>query len=168
MRNKISLNKIHGPVLSVITPFLKNEKIDYKSLYKYLDYYYVRGCKVFYIMAYNSRLTLMTPKEIETFNIKIIRYLKSKYKDVFIISAEGVEKSTQVSIKLCNKFYKTGADMGSLIFGEKYYFDDQIYRHFKTSSSSSGKHVRRQDNACDLDSFFYPVLFFPFTSVNHL
>ena len=82
-------------------------------------------------MAYNSRLTLMSPKEIETFNIKVIRYLKSKYKNIVIIAAEGVEKSTQTSINLCNKFYKSGADMVSLIFGEKYYFDDQIYQHFK-------------------------------------
>jgi len=131
VRNKNNSNKIQGPVLSVITPFLKNEKIDYKNLYKYLNYYHARGCRVFYIMAYNSRLTLMTPKEIETFNIKVIRYLKSKYKNIFVIAAEGVEKSTQASINLCNKFYKSGADMVSLIFGEKYYFDDQIYQHFK-------------------------------------
>jgi 4-hydroxy-tetrahydrodipicolinate synthase len=132
----MNLNKINGPVLSVITPFLKNEKIDYKSLYKYLTFYYMRGSRTFYIMPYNSRLTLMTIKEIEDFNIKIIRFLRSKYKDVIIIAAEGVENSTRESIRLCNKFKKNGADMVSLIFGEKYYSDEQVYAHFKRVSDN--------------------------------
>ena len=126
-----SIKKTKGPFLSIITPFFKNGKIDYGSLFKYLDYYYKRGCRNYYIMAYNSRLTLMTTEEIEKFNIRVIKFLRSKYKDIIIIAAEGVENSTKTSIQLCNKFYKSGADMVSLIFGEKYYFDDQVYQHFK-------------------------------------
>ena len=131
MKNALNFKSINGPVLSVITPFLKNEKIDYKNLYKYLRFYYNRGCKVFYVMAYNSRLTLMNQKEIEQFNIKIIKFLKSKYFDAIVIAAEGVENSTKETIKLCKKYKKAGADMVSLIFGEKYYSDNQVYEHFK-------------------------------------
>ena len=69
-------NKILGPVFSIITPFTKNQNIDYKNLYKYLDFYYKRGCRIFYLMAYNSRLNLLTQKEVEQLNIKAAKYLK--------------------------------------------------------------------------------------------
>ncbi len=139
MRNKktLNFNVINGPVVSVITPFLKNEKIDFKNLYKYLKFYYYRGCRVFYIMAYNSRLTLMNQNEIEKFNIKIINFLKSKYSDVIVIAAEGVENSTKETIRLCNKYKKAGADMVSVIFGEKYYSDNQVFEHFKRVNDRS-------------------------------
>ncbi len=137
MKNNLKLKSINGPVLSVITPFLKNEKIDYKNLYKYLRYYYNRGCRVFYIMAYNSRLTLMDQNEIEQFNIKIIKFLKSHYFDAIVIAAEGVENSTKETIKLCRKYKKAGADMVSVIFGEKYYSDNQVYEHFKRVNKNS-------------------------------
>ena len=82
-------------------------------------------------MAYNSRLTLMSENEIESFNVNIIKFLKSKYSDVIVIAAEGVENSTNETIRLCRKFKKAGADMVSVIFGEKYYSDNQVYQHFK-------------------------------------
>ena len=150
MRNNLNLKSINGPVLSIITPFLKNEKIDYKNLYKYLRYYYSRGCRVFYIMAYNSRLTLMDQNEIEQFNIRIIKFLKSNYFDTIVIAAEGVENSTKETIKLCRKYKKVGADMVSLIFGEKYYSDSQVYEHFKRVNKNSNikllLHLQKMNN----------------------
>ena len=137
MKKILNSKSIKGPVLSIITPFLKNEKIDYKNLYIYLQFYYERGCRVFYIMAYNSRLTLMSSKEIEEFNIKIIKFLKSKYLDIIIIAAEGVENSTNETIRLCKKYEKAGADMVSVIFGEKYYSDSQVFEHFKKVNKNS-------------------------------
>ena len=79
----------------------------------------------------------MNQKEIEKFNIKIVKFLKSKYNDVIVIAAEGVENSTQETIKLCRKYDKAGADMVSLIFGEKYYSDKQVYEHFKRVNDNS-------------------------------
>ena len=137
MKKILNSKSINGPVLSIITPFLKNEKIDYKNLYIYLKFYYERGCRVFYVMAYNSRLTLMSTKEIEQFNIKIIKFLKSKYKDITIIAAEGVENSTNETIRLCRKYNRAGADMVSVIFGEKYYSDNQVFEHFKKVNKDS-------------------------------
>ena len=102
-----------------------------------MQFYYERGCRVFYIMAYNSRLTLMSSKEIEEFNIKIIKFLKSKYLDIIIIAAEGVENSTNETIRLCKKYEKAGADMVSVIFGEKYYSDSQVFEHFKKVNKNS-------------------------------
>lgn len=137
MKKILNSKSIHGPVLSIITPFLKNERIDYKNLYVYLQFYYERGCRVFYVMAYNSRLTLMGSKEIEEFNIKIIKFLKLNYTDITIIAAEGVENSTNETIRLCKKYEKAGADMVSVIFGEKYYSDNQIFEHFKRVNKNS-------------------------------
>jgi dihydrodipicolinate synthase/N-acetylneuraminate lyase len=51
-------NKLNGPIFSVITPFTKKGEIDYSSLKKYLEYLYLKGARNFYVMAYNSRLTL--------------------------------------------------------------------------------------------------------------
>ncbi len=123
-------NKILGPVFSIITPFTKNQNIDYKNLYKYLDFYYKRGCRIFYLMAYNSRLNLLTQKEVEQLNIKAAKYLKKKYKDIIFIGAEKVDGSTHNTVLTCKKLTQNGVDIISVIFGEKYYFDKQVYSHF--------------------------------------
>ena len=130
-------NKIFGPVFSIITPFTKSQKIDYKNLFKYLDFYYSRGCRIFYLMAYNSRLNLLSQKEVEELNIYSVKYIKKKYQDIIFIGAEKVEGSTNHSIKMCNKLEKNGVDIVSVIFGEKYYYDNQVYSHFRNISKKT-------------------------------
>lgn len=133
-------NKILGPVFSIITPFTKDQKIDYKNLFKYLDFYYSRGCKIFYLMAYNSRLNVLSQKEAEDLNIRTAKYLKKKYKDIIFIGAEKVEGSTDQTIKMCKKLTKNNVDIVSVIFGEKYYYDNQVYSHFlKVSKKTKTK-----------------------------
>ena len=123
-------NKISGPVFSIITPFTKYQKIDYKSLFKYLDFYYHRGCRIFYLMAYNSRFNVLSQKEVENLNIRTVKYLKKNYKDIIFIGAEKVEGSTDQTIKMCKKLINNGVDIISIIFGEKFYYDNQVYSHF--------------------------------------
>ena len=72
--------KINGPVISIITPFSKNLSIDYKSLKKMLNFYYKRGAKNFYLMAFNSRLGLLTEKETLELNKFTIQYIKKNLK----------------------------------------------------------------------------------------
>ena len=48
-----------------------------------------------------------------------------------VICAEPYHCSTEKSIFLTNLFHEKGADIVSLIFGEKYYSDFQVYKHFK-------------------------------------
>ena len=130
--NKITIRKkLEGPIFSVITPFNKFEKIDYLALKKYLKYLYSKGAKNFYVMAYNSRLTLLTEKEIINVNLYCIREVKKLNKENIIICAEPYHCSTEQSIKYVNYFKKKGADIVSLIFGEKYYSNNQLYNHFK-------------------------------------
>ena len=69
-------NKIVGPIFSVITPFKKDESIDYNSLKSYLKFLYNRGARVFYVMFYNSRLGLLKEKEIIELNIFIAKWWK--------------------------------------------------------------------------------------------
>jgi len=124
-------NKLKGPIFSIITPFTRKGKIDYLSLKKYINYLYIKGAKNFYIMVYNSRLSLLTEKEIKEINFFCIKRVKKLNKENIIICAEPYHCSTEQSIKYVNYFKKNGADIVSLIFGEKYYSDKQLYSHFK-------------------------------------
>ena len=82
-------------------------------------------------MVYNSRFTLLNEKEILKINVFCINQVKKLNNKNIIICAEPYHCSTQQTIKYVNYFKKKGADIVSLIFGEKYYSDDQIYSHFK-------------------------------------
>ena len=124
-------NKLKGPIFSIITPFDKKGAIDYLSLKNYLKYLYSKGATNFYVMAYNSRLTLLTEKEILKINLFCIKQVKKLNKKNIIICAEPYHCSTKRTIKYVNYFKKNGADIVSLIFGEKFYSEEQIYNHFK-------------------------------------
>ncbi len=82
-------------------------------------------------MVYNSRLSLLTEKEIKEINFFCIKQVKKLNKENIIICAEPYHCSTEQSIKYVNYLKKSGADIVSLIFGEKYYSDKQLYSHFK-------------------------------------
>jgi 4-hydroxy-tetrahydrodipicolinate synthase len=123
--------KLNGPIFSIITPFNKSGVIDYLSLKKYIMYLYSKGAKNFYVMVYNSRLTLLSEKEIKNINLFCIKQVKKLNKENLIICAEPYHCSTEESIKYVNYYKKNGADIVSLIFGEKYYSDNQLYEHFK-------------------------------------
>ena len=132
MKNYLNLRKkLCGPIFSIITPFKKNGKIDYDSLKNYLKYLYLNGAKNFYVMAYNSRLTLLNKKEILSLNLFCIKQVKKLNKDNIIICGEPYHCSTDESIDYAKYFEKNGADIVSVIFGEKFYSEDQLYSHFK-------------------------------------
>ena len=130
--NKVPLKeKLKGPIFSIITPFKKNENIDYQALSKYIKYLYKRGARCFYVMVYNSRLSLLDEREIIKLNLFVIKCVKKINKENIVICAEPYHTSTKKSIRLINLFSKNGADIVSLIFGEKFYSENQILSHFK-------------------------------------
>ena len=130
--NKVPLKeKLKGPIFSIITPFKKNENIDYQALSKYIKYLYKRGARCFYVMVYNSRLSLLDEQEIIKLNLFVIKCVKKINKENIVICAEPYHTSTKKSIRLINLFSKNGADIVSLIFGEKFYSENQILSHFK-------------------------------------
>jgi len=130
MTKKI-INKLKGPIFSIITPFKKKEQIDYIALRKHIKFMYIRGARNFYLMVYNSRLGLLDEKEIINLNLFCIKVVKGFNKKNIIICAEPYHCSTRKSIKLINIFSKSGADIVSVIFGEKYYSNEQVFSHFK-------------------------------------
>ena len=123
--------KLHGPIFSIITPFNENEQVDYVSLKKYITFLYSRGAKNFYVMMYNSRFGLLDEKEIVKLNLFCIKIVKKLNKKNIIICAEPYHCSSKKSIEYINLFYQRGADIVSLIFGEKFYSENQVYSHFK-------------------------------------
>ena len=98
---------------------------------------YFRGARNFYVMVYNSRLSLLTDKEIRELNVYCIKQVKKLNKKNIIICAEPYHCSTKQSIEYVNYYKKNGADIVSLIFGEKYYSDIQLYKHFKKIHDNS-------------------------------
>jgi len=123
--------KIHGPVFSIITPFLKNGGVDYQTLFKNLKYYYASNVRIFYLMLYNSRLGLLSDNEIHQLNLRIANYLKKNFTDTIFIGAERFEGSSKETIKRINKLANCGIDIFSVILGEKYYNDEQVLSHFR-------------------------------------
>lgn len=129
MKKKIV--NISGPVFSIVTPFLKNGNIDYKSLFKTLKYYYRCNVRIFYLMLYNSRLGLLNDIELYQLNSRIAIYLKKNFTDTLFIGAERFEGSSKETLLRINKLAKFPIDIFSVIMGEKYYNEDQVYSHFK-------------------------------------
>ena len=62
-------SKIKGPAFAIITPFTAGgAEVDCESLRNYVDFLYEGGAKIFYIMGYNSRFSLLSNKEIMKLN----------------------------------------------------------------------------------------------------
>jgi dihydrodipicolinate synthase/N-acetylneuraminate lyase len=125
-------NKIRGPVFSVLTPFDPiTEDIDYESLEKYIQNIYDAGGNVFYVMAYNSRYSQLTFEEIKELNAFVARKVKELSSQNIVIVADPPHCSTKVSIEFAQHAERIGADMISLIVRERFYFEDQIFKHFE-------------------------------------
>ncbi len=123
--------KIHGPVFSIVTPFKKNGNIDFISLFKVLKFYYLNNVRIFYLMTYNSRLGLLSDEEVLKLNIRISNFLKKNYKDTIFIGATKFEGSANETLKRIKQLSKFRVDICSIIFGEKFYNEKQVYAHFK-------------------------------------
>ena len=137
MNNFSNLKKsINGPVFSIITPFNKKGFIDFYLYKKYLDFYYSCGVRIFYLMLYNSRLGILTEKEVHDLNLFTAKYLK-KFNDVIFIGAEKFEGSAKETVDRINKLKNSGIDLFSVILGEKYYNENQVYSHFKFINDNS-------------------------------
>tara|TARA_B100000212_G_C27385019_1_gene538994 strand:- start:14770 stop:15735 length:966 start_codon:yes stop_codon:yes gene_type:complete len=130
-------NKIKGPVYSVVTPFNKDQSIDFISLEKYIKRIYSSGGRIFYVMAYNSRFSELSFSEIKDLNQFVVNKVKTIDKSNIVIVADPLHCSTEVSIDFCNHASQIGADVISLIFREKFYSEKQVYTHYSMCSSAT-------------------------------
>jgi len=128
--------KIKGPVYSIVTPFLADDSIDYKSLENSIQRIYDGGGRIFYVMGYNSRYSELSWDEIKELNAFVTRKVKNIDQDNVMIVADPLHCSTRVSAEFAKHAHECGADVISIICREKYYSDDQIFEHFKFIADS--------------------------------
>jgi len=123
--------KIQGPVFSVITPFREqDDEIDYPALENYLHRIYDAGGRIFYVMGYNSRFSELSWDEIKSLNTFVTRTVKGIDKNAIVIVADPLHCSTTVSLEFARHAELIGADMISLIFREKHYSNEQVFKHY--------------------------------------
>jgi len=131
-------NRIKGPAFAIITPFTECGKhVDWAAVREYVKFLYEGGAKVFYVMAYNSRFSLLSDNEIMTLNEVVTETVRSFDDDeCVVIVADPLHCSTDTTIEFAKHAERIGADVISLIFRERVYFDDQVYNHFKKVSEN--------------------------------
>ncbi|MAV30705.1 MAG: hypothetical protein CL866_10110 [Cycloclasticus sp.] len=138
--NKLELlkSRINGPVFSVMTPFKEvDDEIDYLTLECYLRKIFDDGGKIFYVMGYNSRFSELSWQEIRELNKFVVDTVKALDEDNIVIVADPLHCSTRVSIDFARHAEKIGADMISLVFREKFYSNEQVYKHYLAIAEST-------------------------------
>lgn len=130
-------SRISGPIFSIVTPFRESDdEIDFASLEKYITYAYQSGARNFYVMGYNSRFSELSWEEIKILNTFTTKTVKSLGSDTIMIVADPLHCSTSTSIDFCRHAENIGADIISLIFREKYYSEDQVFKHYELCANS--------------------------------
>ena len=130
-------NRIKGPVFSIVTPFKKDESINYDALDNYIDRIYSSGGRIFYVMAYNSRYSELSWEEIKKLNSFVASKVKKLNSSNIVIVADPLHCSTSISIDFCKHAETINADIISLIFREKFYSEEQVFNHYKNCADSS-------------------------------
>ncbi len=124
--------QLAGPVFSIVTPFIEGSgDVDWKALERYVEYAYQGGARAFYVMAYNSRYSQLSDREILELNAFVIRAVKELDAANICIVGDPLHCSSEVSAAFARHAQEAGAEMISLIVRERYFFDDQIYNHYK-------------------------------------
>ncbi|MAS95537.1 MAG: hypothetical protein CMO55_20240 [Verrucomicrobiales bacterium] len=133
---------IKGPVFSILTPFVPDtEEIDYPALGNYIEAIHNAGGKVFYVMAYNSRYCQLDWDEIKELNAFVARKVKELDQTHVVIVGDPTHCSTKVTIEFAKHAQEVGADLISLIVRERFYSEEQIYRHFEMVSEATDMNI---------------------------
>lgn len=169
VRYNLIKSKLNGPIFSIITGFDSKGQLDIKNTIRYIDYLYSRGATNFYLMVYNSRLGLLNESEVLKLHKECITNIKKLNKSNIVIAAEPYHTSTKQSIEYISKFKKMGADLVSVIFGEKFYSEIQVLKHFKEINKKSNLplllHQQILENGLGATP---PNVFYPLTLLNKI
>lgn len=131
--------RIRGPVFSILTPFdPESEAIAWDVLESYLQRIYDAGGRIFYVMAYNSRYSQLEFDEIRELNAFVVRAAKAIDPDNFVIVGDPPHCSTRVSIEFARHAEAAGADLISLLVRERFFFEEQIFRHYQMVAEACG------------------------------
>lgn len=129
--------RMDGPFFTIFTPFNSDNEVDYETVDNYLTTLYKQGARKFYAMAYNSRYSQMSHKEISEFNRHCTTKLKNLDKNNIVVVGDPIHCSTEESLDFTLQAKDAGADMISLIVREKYFCDEQILEHFSYIGAKS-------------------------------
>jgi len=126
---------LNGPIQTIFVPFNKKKKIDFKSLKIHIK----KLCELnfvnaLYLMPYNGRYSQLTNSEILKLNKFCIKEVK-KFNKLIIVS-DPIHASTDEKLKFAIHAKKNGADIFSSICREKFFTDNQIYKHYKKMSEA--------------------------------
>lgn len=126
---------LNGPIQTIFVPFNKKKKIDFKSLKIHIK----KLCELnfvnaLYLMPYNGRYSQLTNNEILKLNKFCIKEVK-KFNKLIIVS-DPIHASTDEKLKFAIHAKKNGADIFSSICREKFFTDNQIYKHYKKMSEA--------------------------------
>jgi dihydrodipicolinate synthase/N-acetylneuraminate lyase len=121
------MKRFNGPVYPISPSFDENEKIEFKSTSKYIDYLSNNGVKIIMTTAGTSQFNLLTNKEIRELNLTVSRFKGQKILGLPQLSTLHLLKEIEY---LNNNL--DGDDISLLIlFPERYYSDDQIVQFFE-------------------------------------
>ncbi len=123
-------NILTGPIFTVFTSFSNNGDINYLEIESYLNFLYEKNVRNFYVMPYNSRYSQLTEDEIFKLNEFVIHTVKQIDKDNFVIVSDCIHGPTTLSAEYGYKAFDNGADMFASIVREKYFSNNQIFKHF--------------------------------------
>ena len=129
--------RLEGCVYTIFTPFDENENIDFESIERYLSTLYKQGARKFYAMAYNSRYSQLTHKEIMELNAFCIQTVKKLDQQNLVIVGDPIHCSTKETIEFTEQAKEYGADLVSLLVREKYFNDEQILDHYAEVGTST-------------------------------
>jgi len=130
--------KLQGCFYTIFTPFDEGEQIDYENLERYLTTLHRQGARKFYAMAYNSRYSQLTHAEIRDLNEFCIKTLKRIDPTNVVVVGDPIHCSTKEMIEFTRHAQDAGADLVSLLFREKYFYDEQIIDHYADVGRATG------------------------------
>ena len=88
-------------------------------------------------MGYNSRFSQLSWEEIKQLNKFVTNKVKDLNQDNLVIVADPLHCSTKVSLEFANHAEEVGADIISLICREKFYSEEQIFKHYQYIADNS-------------------------------
>ena len=124
---------ITTPVIPIPTPFLENEKIDFDSLEKYIDFLKQSGIQAVMTTVGTSRYNLLTKDEIKEVNRVVAKTASNEMVSIVANPNYGSLKDT---IEIAEDAEKNGADIFLAYFPDRHYGDDVTYDFFQAISEA--------------------------------
>ncbi len=129
--NPLLFNKSEKKFVPVmVTPFLSDNKIDYKNLSRLIDFYEAAGAKGFFANCLSSEMYVLDEKERIALTKHVVKHVNEKYP---VVSTGSFGNTLQEKAEFTNRINETGADATILItshFAQKTESDTQLIDNF--------------------------------------